>query len=241
MFPTTRNFSEYVTKFYNGRKQAKIDNDLALDLLYKFRLNSLYGKFGSDYRKYENYIVLPKDFESEEWGKIDDFGKDNILLSQPLSDEDMKFFNVATSASITGFVRAYFLAAAVQVGFKNLLYGDTDSLAVLKGHIHKLNIGKQLGAWKNEGEFKRAGIAGKKLYIFEKNTKCKIYLAEKEKAKKKGEKVSKYKKASKGVRLTDAQMWKVCRGGEVIHKKDSPSFSVTGKARFTERTIKMIV
>lgn len=219
IFPTTRNFAEYVTKFYNGRKQAKLDNDLALDLLYKFRLNSLYGKFGSDYRKYENYIVLPKDFESDEWGKIDDFGADNVLFSCPLADDEMNFYNVATAASITGFVRAYLLAAMVNVGFKNMLYCDTDSLTTLSGK--GLNIGKHLGAWKDEGQFVKAGIAGKKLYIFKPaKGKC--------------------KKASKGVRLTDAQLWRVCKGGEVTHKKDSPSFSVTGKARFTERRIKMI-
>lgn len=218
IFPTTRNFSEYVTKFYNGRKQAKLDNDHALDMLYKFRLNSLYGKFGSDYRKYENYIVMPKDFESDDWEKIDEFGKNNNLLSCPLADDEMNFYNVATAASITGFVRAYLLAAMVNVGPDNVLYCDTDSITTLSGD--GLNVGRHLGAWKDEGKFVKAGIAGKKLYIFKAvSGKCKT--------------------ASKGVKLTNAQLWRVCGGDTVTHKKPSPSFSITGKARFTKRKIKI--
>lgn len=238
-FSDTRNFSDYVYRFYDGRKQAKIDGDKALDLLYKFRLNSLYGKFGSDYRKYENFIILPKDIEVDEWEKIDSFGKDNILLSKPLDDSEMNFYNVATAASVTGFVRAYWLAAAVRVGFKNLLYGDTDALAVLSSAAKNLNLGDELGAWKDEGEFIKAGIAGKKMYIFRKNPECKIFIEYKNKQLKKKEKIETHKKASKGVKLTDAELWKVARGGEVKHRKESPSFSITGKAKFTERTIKI--
>jgi hypothetical protein len=130
----------------------------------------------------------------------------------------MKFYNVATAASITGFVRAYLLAAMVNVGFDNMLYCDTDCIVSTSGK--GLNTGSNLGSWKDEGEFIKAGIAGKKLYIFKpKKGKCKT--------------------ASKGVRLTDAELWKVCKGGEVTHRKDSPSFSVTGKARFQERRIKI--
>lgn len=217
-FSDTRDFSDYVFTFYNGRKKAKVDGDKALDLLYKFRLNSLYGKFGSDYRKYENFIILPKDIEVDDWEQIDNFGKDNILFSKPLDDSEMNFYNVATAASITGFVRAYLLAAMVRVGWDNLLYCDTDCLVTSKRG--DLNLSNELGAWKDEGEFIRAGIAGKKMYIFKpEKGPC--------------------KKASKGVKLSDAELWKVARGGEVKHRKDSPSFSVTGKARFTERTIKI--
>ena len=38
----------YHYKFYNGRKEAKRVGDRAKDLLYKLRLNSLYGKFGTE-------------------------------------------------------------------------------------------------------------------------------------------------------------------------------------------------
>lgn len=239
-FSETTDFSEYVYEFYNGRIKAKAEGDKEKDLLYKLRLNSLYGKFGSDYRKYENFFILPGDMEVDGWDKVGEFGATNVLFSSPLADDEMNFYNVATAASITGFVRAYLLAAMVNVGFENMLYCDTDSLATKSGV--GLNIGKNLGMWKNEGEFIRAGIAGKKMYIFEKNLKCKIFSAEKEKAKKKdGEILSKYKKASKGVRLSDSELWKVCEGKSVTHYKDSPSYSVTGKTRFTKRTIKITI
>lgn len=238
VFEQTVQFSEYVMMFYDGRKESKRNGDKAKDLLYKLRLNSLYGKFGSDYRQYENHIILPDDFESDEWERVDQFGKDSALFSAPLTDDEMNFYNVATAASITGFVRAYLLAAVVNVGRENMLYCDTDSIAVLKGApVDKIGIGGELGNWKNEGEFCRAGIAGKKMYIFEKEKTCPIY----KKDKIKNPKTSKYKTATKGVQLTNAQLWRVCRGGEVTHKKDSPSFSVTGKARFTKRKIKITV
>lgn len=218
VFNETKDFNEYVTHFYTGRKQAKLDGDREKDLLYKLRLNSLYGKFGSDYRKYENNIILPKDFTNSDWENRGDFGDSNALFSQPLGDDEMNFYNVATAASITGFVRAYLLAAMVRVGFDNLLYCDTDCLATLSGD--GINEGAELGAWKNEGAFIKAGIAGKKLYIFKpKKGKCKT--------------------ASKGVKLTEAELWRVCQGHTVTHKKESPSFSVTGKARFQERRIKI--
>jgi len=236
VFEQTYHFSEYVYKFYDGRKEAKLAGDKAKDLLYKLRLNSLYGKFGSDYRHYENFIILPDDFESDDWERVDKFGEDNALFSAPLSDDEMKFYNVATAASITGFVRAYLLAAMVNIGRENMLYCDTDSIAALAGSpFGRIPIGGELGQWKNEGAFVRAGIAGKKMYIFEKDKNCAIY----KKDKAKNATTRKYKTATKGVQLTDAQLWGVCRGGQVTHRKDSPSFSVTGKARFTQRTIKI--
>lgn len=236
-FSDTLDFSEYVYKFYNGRKQAKRDGDKAKDLLYKLRLNSLYGKFGSDYRKYENYLILPDDVgDIDGWEKLDKMGDKNSLHSCPLSDDEMNFYNVATAASITGFVRAYLLAAMVNIGFANMLYCDTDSMAVLENSpLHKIPMGDDLGNWKDEGIFKKSGIAGKKLYIFKKWEKCPIYILDK---KKKPETLS-YKKACKGVDLTENQLWKVCRGGKVAHKKASPSFSMTGKSRFTKRTVRI--
>ena len=217
-FSETLDFNEYVTYFYEGRQQAKRDGDKKKDLLYKLRLNSLYGKFGSDYTKYENFIILPEDFNSTEWEKRGDIGNETALYSKPLAEDEMHFYNVATAASITGFVRAYLLAAMVNVGFDNLLYCDTDSLAVHSGK--GINVGNQLGDWKDEGKFIKAGIAGKKLYVFKpEKGACKI--------------------ASKGARLTSAEIWRVCRGDTVNYKKDSPCFSITGKARFIERNIKM--
>ena len=228
----------YHYKFYNGRKEAKRVGDRAKDLLYKLRLNSLYGKFGSDYRKYENFFILPDSVDDlDGWGKVGDFGEHSALFSKPLDDSEMKFYNVATAASITGFVRAYWLAAAVNVGFDNLLYGDTDSMAVLAGSEKRLSLGNELGQWKDEGLFCRAGIAGKKMYIFRKDKSCPIYLAEK----KKDSKTMLHKTASKGVRLSDAELWRVCSGKTVKHRKDSPSYSVLGKVCFTERNVKITI
>lgn len=132
----------------------------------------------------------------------------------------MRYYNVATGASITGYVRAMLWESIATS--KGVLYCDTDSIAVRNAGPSVI-LGKELGQWKLEGEFSKAGIAGKKLYIFKgKNAKGKTI----------------YKSASKGARLTHRQLWEVAKGSTVIFKNPVPTFSVTHQTVFTNRTIK---
>ena len=110
------------------------------------------------------------------------------------------------------------------VGLDAMLYCDTDSIAC-EGDVHGLDTGGALGQWKHEGDFDKAGIGGKKLYIFQ--------------GRKKGKAARKYKTASKGARLTNAELWKVAEGGEVIYRPDTPTFSVHAPPKFTSRRIVM--
>jgi len=86
-----------------------------------------------------------------------------------------------------------------------------------------LETGAELGKWKHEGEFDKAGIAGKKMYIF--------------RGKKNRSGVREYKTASKGVKLTNAQLWKVAGGTPVVYMPENPTFSVHHAPRFTARKI----
>lgn len=228
-----QDFSEYINYFYEKRLTAKASGDKAGDLFAKLLMNSLYGKFGSNPENYMNYIILPQE-ERETLNEVDSDGdpvneyRDGgelgpwILAERELYEDEQKYFNVATAASITGFVRAYLWRAICNSGIDNMLYCDTDSIATLSAG-NELSTGKQLGAWKHEGEFDKAGIAGKKLYIF--------------RGKKKGKKPREYKTASKGVKLTYNQLWTVAKGTAVIYEPDNPSFSVHCSPRFVARRI----
>jgi len=105
---------------------------------------------------------------------------------------------------------------------KGVLYCDTDSIAV-EGKGAAVPVGDKLGQWKLEGRFDKAGIAGKKLYIFR-------GVADSEGHRK-------YKTASKGVRLTNRELWRVAAGGTVRYEAEEPTYSTHKAPAFVNRLI----
>ncbi len=225
----THDFREYIEYFYNQRLAAKARKDKAGDLFAKLLMNSLYGKFGANPENYAEYIILSPDERDElytgdtEYIDSGDLGP-WVLAERGLDDDDMRYYNVATAASITGYVRAYLWRAICSTGRNNALYCDTDSIAT-KSEGHELDTGKSLGQWKHEGEFDKAGIAGKKMYIF--------------RGKKNHKGAREYKTASKGVKLTNNQLWKVAAGSTVTYQPENPTFSVHAAPRFVSRRISL--
>ena len=224
LFAEHVDFRDYINHFYELRLKCKAEKDEAGSLFAKLLMNSLYGKFASNPDNYRNYMIVPMDviggLAASGWefgGELGPWG----LAEAPLNDEQKRYYNIATSASITGFVRAYLLKAIHSS--EGVLYCDTDSMAVRKVG-ESVSLGDALGQWKHEGDFDRAGIAGKKLYIFRGVPDSK------------GKRT--YKTASKGARLTNQQLWQVARGAEVIYVPDAPTFSPRKEAVFTQRRIK---
>lgn len=220
IFMEHTDFSAYINHFYEKRKKAKIAKDEAGSLLYKLAMNSLYGKFASNPVNYREYMAIPPEaIESCTdlgWNFCGEFGNEFLLVDSPLSTEKMTFYNVATGASITGYVRAMLWRAICASG--GILYCDTDSIACSDfGELHRM--GDELGQWKHEGDFTRAGIAGKKLYIFE------------------GAEGT--KKASKGARLKDSELWKVAAGETVEYFNNAPTFSYNKEVSYIKRNIKI--
>jgi len=210
-FGTHVSFEKYINYFYEKRLEAIARGDDAGKLLYKLFMNSLYGKFAANPANYKNYMICPMEYIAQlpsiGWNFGGELGQ-WALAESPLTDAQMRYYNVATGASITGYVRAM-LWRAMQ-SCSGLLYCDTDSIAVeTPGEVIK--IGTKLGEWKHEGNYNRAGIAGKKLYIF------------------RGRDGTENKMASKGVRLSESELWRVARGESVTYNPESPTFSV--KAR----------
>lgn len=229
-------FAEYIDKFWKLREEAKAKNDNLGSILNKLMMNSLYGKFAANPDNYRNYVIVDPgdwgDFETtagmshdpaKRWQFAGELGP-WFLAERPLLDVQKKFYNVATGASITGFVRAMLFRAIHSS--KGVLYCDTDSIACEQSGSDII-IGARLGQWKHEGNFDRAGIAGKKLYIF--------------RGVRDDSGNREYKIASKGVRLTNSELWRVARGGEVEYTSEVPTYSPIKEPSFVTRKVRSTV
>lgn len=218
----TINFSEFVETFYSLKTKAKREGDKIAYLAHKYLLNSGYGKFAQNPHKFKEYILhkFGEYPEGNEWEWETDYGA--ISLFSRANYEGVGFFDVATGASITGFNRAHFWKGARKA--QNLLYGDTDALLCTKARV---SIGNKIGEWKREEcpechkttRIVEAVIAGKKLYGIK-------YAC------------GHTKIASKGARLTYAEIKSICEGKTVTWENDAPTFSATLGAQFVKRKIK---
>jgi len=127
------------------------------------------------------------------------------------------YYDVATAASITGAARAVLLEGIARA--TRPLYCDTDSIICegFTGEVHPF----RLGAWDKEAEGDQIAIAGKKLYCL---TNA-------------GEPV---KFASKGARLEPEDIIKLAKGEEITWRNPAPTFRLSGKTEFIERTLKKV-
>jgi DNA polymerase type B, organellar and viral len=218
---STINFTPFVERFYALKQKAKSEGDKIGYLAYKYLLNSGYGKFAQNPRDFKEYTIekFGEYPEGEKWEWETDYGSIS-LFARPNYD-GFGFFDVATGASITGFNRAHFWRGACKS--QGLLYGDTDAQLAKRTDVP---IGNALGEWKIEEcpdchkttRIIEAAIAGKKLY---------------------GIKYScgHTKVASKGARLTYAQIKSMCDGKTVTWENDAPTFSAALGAQFVRRKL----
>ncbi len=225
-FHQKANFADFVNHFYDLRLAAKIAGDKILDILYKLILNSSYGKFAINPRKFKQWTFtisdvpqpLASDAEPEGWSMESQDGP-LIIWSRP-APQRHGFQNVATAASITGAARANLhrnLALA-----KRPIYCDTDSI-ICEGFNGELNE-TELGGWKLEATGTLAAIAGKKLYgIFNESDLI--------------------KKAHKGVNVMNRNFAQdildICDGQTLRFDNPVPNFKMDGSAKFVSRNIKM--
>lgn len=226
-FDRKATFAEFVDHFYGLRLEADANGDMLRKALYKLCLNSPYGKFALNPRKFRQWAMtigeVPEPLLSPEnpegWSLHSQSG-DLFIWSRP-NPRKGGFYNVATAASITGAARANLLRNIALA--KRPVYCDTDSI-ICEGFRGELNE-TELGGWKLEAEGDRCAIAGKKLYTVFNNAE----LVATGKA---------IKKASKGVRLTPAEIVQVCRGQEVVYQNPVPNFKLDGSAEFVTRRIR---
>ncbi len=232
-FGETTNFKMYVDKFW----QLKFDSKKILDkhpknmdaksdyICSKLFLNSFYGKFSANPKNYEESIFHPG---YDGWSE---YVENQISTCQwrtgffsfhKLSEAKMRFYNVATGASITGFVRAYLWRHILKA--KGPVYCDTDSITART--FGRFDMGSDIGQWSKEGEFDRVVIGGKKLYAMHKVGK--------------NQDDKHWKKATKGVKFTAREVIEVVAGETVTYHPKVPTYSIKRmEPMFTPRRVKI--
>jgi hypothetical protein len=181
-FPQTVEFKDYIHHFFDKREQARKEKDVAGRIFGKYFMNSLYGKFGANPEKYREYVIASTDsildWKAKGFVEYKRWGERWLMERAPTQEElsetsgtKWRYYNVATAASVTGYVRAYLLRGIHRCS--GVLYCDTDSIAAVD--CSRLDFGTELGKFKNEGDFDRYHIAGKKMYAFHKEGKSLEY------------------------------------------------------------------
>lgn len=242
-FADTITFRDYVEHWFDHKQEAERRGDAAQRIVGKIMMNSLYGKLAQNPRKYKDYVIRPLgtpvdyeqgwnleyEFEGREvharptlWKYTRD--RDGNERPAEYVEERPIFFNVATGASVTGFARAHLLDAIHTVGARSIAYCDTDCVFVTpSGDTLGLRQDGALGSWQWEGLAAPAYIAGKKLYAMKMIN---------------GPSSGKEKIASKGARLTFADIKRLTEGETITWNNDAPSFSLARKPIFVRRKIR---
>lgn len=220
----TISFRPFVLKFFAMKAESKANGDKIAELAYKLSLNAPYGKFAQNPRDFKDYLLAPYGIdpnskkEPDVWQWEADFG--GVSLWWRSSYDGHGFYDVCTSASITGLGRANWWRAYCTS--KGVLYGDTDAM-ICKGT--QVSLGSRLGQWKIEPcptcnkstKVIEARIGGKKLYGIKYSCGHTVV-------------------HSKGARLTWCEMLDVCKGKIVQWQNPAPTFSLAGP-HFLERNI----
>lgn len=231
-------FRAYMDHFYELREVARLNGDVAGRIFGKYFMASLYGKFGADPDQYFEFVIATEDSyarhveQGYEPYKL--FGKGRMLMCRELPDAQKRFYNVATAASVTGYVRAHLFRALSKCS--GLIYCDTDSIAARE--TTGIEYGTKLGQWKHEGLFDRYSIAGKKLYAFHKAGAAEEFDPDA------SEKEHTWKIAAKGIKIgnsTEApDIIRKLAGGEKVRViNEVPCYTITReKPVFVHRTVK---
>ena len=211
-------FGEFVEHFYNARMKAKADDDKIHLLFYKLILNSAYGKFAQNPDNFQDYKITHGQRLPEPWQEHFIHNEGEYVIWKK-GVERHSYYNVAIGASITGAARSVLIHALSTSN--GAIYCDTDSLIVTGEFPARLEE-TELGAWKLEASGDRIAIAGKKLYACFDGDKC-------------------VKKATKGARISPAEIEDVARGETVTFSKDAPTFKLDGSIQWIERRIRKTV
>lgn len=152
MFDRMTDLRYYVEEIY-GRRQK--ETDPFRRLVYKYLLNSLYGKFG-ERRTKDSLHIFPSA------ATLDRLSAENMLMPGVFvesTETPVAHEHVAIAAYITARSRKLIYDYMSQSG--DFYYCDTDGFATTDNYP---TDGKRLGALKLEKEIRQAHFAGPKLY-----------------------------------------------------------------------------
>lgn len=214
------NFYQYINHYYEQKKRhSKHESEY---ILAKLAMNSVYGKLAANPDNYMDYVICKPELAKElcEQGKYIPvyLPKQFAILSRPILESRKRFYNVATAASITGYVRAMLWKTIQQVrdaGY-DVYYCDTDSIIT---NCPSMPTGIELGQWKLEQ-------TNNLLYMFA----PKVYAARSTDGV--------WKTASKGVNLTPDEIKElVSDSRSVTWHNAAPTFSIKKPVAFISRKL----
>jgi hypothetical protein len=176
-------FTAFVNYFYGLRMRAKADGDETQSFFLKIIMNSLYGKFGQNGRKWKT-SDKPADFDDIKiWsdifvdtGEVTQFRQVGKVIQMLEQNAESMNSHPAIAAHITGESRIYLWELIKQAGRENTYYCDTDSLFVNdRGmqNLHSVLNNDRLGALKVEDVSDRLVVRGLKDYEFGETIKLK--------------------------------------------------------------------
>lgn len=169
-------FNDFIKYFYNKRMEYKEEGNVAFNIICKYIMNSLYGKFAQKGHRVE---IIGEDSSNEtrveEWvdaesGEVIKYkyigGK--VIKETSKEVESFESFPAITSF-ITAYARCYMWDLMKICPGKSILYMDTDSLIVVKEGYEaikeKINE-KELGKLKLEETATYIKIRNLKDYVF---------------------------------------------------------------------------
>lgn len=172
-------FSSYVNTMYGIRKEFKKAGVKEYDVLCKYLLNALYGKFGQKAEEWTKIGDCPNEPDREEilfTDSIPRVRRLRYLLGElyELTKHSEAFNSFpAISSHVTAYGRMYLWYLMNICGYGNYLYCDTDSLIVTeKGYNNLYNYldDDELGMLKLEYTTDKLVIFGLKDYITDSKT-----------------------------------------------------------------------
>lgn len=145
-------FRGYVGKWIETKNRATEDGNKGLRQIAKLMLNSLYGKFAS------RLEVRSRKPELDEHG---------VVHYVDLEPDTRDGVYLPVGCFVTAWARYKTITTAQSLGDR-FLYSDTDSVKVLGTETPRMQIDDiRLGAWKDEGHFRRFKALRAKTYMAE--------------------------------------------------------------------------
>ena len=179
----------YVDKFYNLKKQFKIDKNKGFETLSKLFINSVTGKFGQK-PSYKNRVYFNNENDAviyqtdpelvkvgnykriEKEVKLNDSNDESFYIAKKYFDEETinldiqyEINNFLIVSYITMKTRSKIIYFIDKIGVNNWIYSDTDSIKI-KGHLQDEIVGLELGQFKNEGKADIAMFYHPKAYFW---------------------------------------------------------------------------
>jgi hypothetical protein len=191
-FEKGKPFVDFVNEVYDKKLKAKENKEFVKSMIYKYLLNTLYGRMGMKNEFYEAKIVendkIKEHIKFNHWKIMDEYKNTNYTLIKTgkyidskllevldTEDTNNSLFNInqtkwgsvssiAIAVAITANARK-FISIYKNIPYNPLIYSDTDS-AILPKVISNQNIGVEIGKMKLESKVKTGIFIGKKLYAY---------------------------------------------------------------------------